>query len=72
MSYFDEELNNAWAWFAVNWESWANLNTSLTEELKNIFNNTSGPSGPHKEPHWQWVRDNRKQLLELYNSLKNN
>lgn len=70
MSNFDKELNDAWAWFATNWESWANLNTSLTEGLKNIFDNTGGPSGPHKEPYWQWVRDNRADLLDLYNSLK--
>lgn len=70
MAYFDSELNEAWAWFAVNWESWANLNTQLTDGLKFVFDNTGGPSGVHKEPHWDWVRNNREDLLNLYNSLK--
>jgi hypothetical protein len=71
MSYFfDTELNNAWSWFASNWDKWRELNTSLTDGLSFVFDNTSGPSGIHKEPHWQWVRDNRDDLLALYNSLK--
>lgn len=70
MSYFDTELNNAWAWFAVNWESWANLNTELTNGLKNVFENTGGPSSPSKEPYWQWVRDHKQELLDLYISIK--
>lgn len=70
MSYFDTELNEAWAWFAVNWESWVNLNTELTNGLKTVFDNTGGPSGPHKESYWEWVKDNRVNLLNLYSSLK--
>lgn len=70
MSYFDTELSEAYAWFAVNWDKWRNLNTQLTDGLGFVFDNTSGPAGPHKEPHWQWCRDNRTALLELYNELK--
>jgi hypothetical protein len=70
MAYFDTELNNAWAWFATNWDTWTSLNNEITNELQFIFENTSGPSGPHKEVYWDWVKNNRDELLELYNSLK--
>jgi hypothetical protein len=70
MAYFDTELNEAWAWFSVSWDKWKNLNTTLTDGLSYVMDNTTGPSGPHKEPHWQWVRDNRTDLLDLYNNLK--
>jgi hypothetical protein len=71
MSYFDTELNEAWSWFATNWDKWKNLNNSLTDGLSSVFENTQGPSGPHKEIHWQWVRDKRNELISLYNTLKN-
>lgn len=71
MAYFDTELNKAWAWFSTNWDKWKSLNTPLSDGLSHVMDNTTGPSGPHKDPHWQWVRDNRVELLELYNNLKN-
>lgn len=71
MAYFDTELEEAYAWFAVNWDLWRPLNTEITNGLGNVFDNTTGPAGSHKEPYWQWVRDNRADLLDLYNSLKN-
>jgi hypothetical protein len=72
MGYFDTELNIAWIWFCTNWDKWINLNTDLSNELKNVMEKTTGPSGPHKEIYWQWVRENKQQLIHLYNSLKNN
>jgi len=70
MDYYDYDLNSAWGWFASNWDKWANLNTPITIGIINVMNNTSGPYGAHKEPYYEWVRDNRAALLELYNELK--
>lgn len=70
MRNFDPQLNEAFAWFATNWDKWKTLNTTLTDSLGFVLDSVVGPSRPSNEPHWQWIRDNRDDLLALYNSIK--
>ena len=61
----DNDLMGAWAWFSTNMDKWTD-DTPLTAGLMTAIQGVEGPSGPHREPHWQWVRDNREDLLALH------
>ncbi len=65
---FDNELMEAWVWFSTNMDKWTN-DTPLSAGLLDAIQGTQGPSGPQREPFYQWVRDNRDDLIAYHSEL---
>lgn len=70
MKYSEGEIYEAFVWFATHYDSWINLDNALTNGLKYVFEETAGPSRLENEVHWNWIRENKDDLLALYYSLR--